>query len=39
MRYCMNSASMRFISVDKLEAEGYAQYAALFAQQNATQKK
>jgi len=39
MRYCMNSASMRFIPVDKLEAEGYAQYAALFAQQNATQKK
>lgn len=39
LRYCMNSASMRFIPVDKLEAEGYAQYAALFAQQNATQKR
>ena len=39
MRYCMNSASMRFIPADKLEAEGHAQYAALFAQQNATQKK
>ena len=27
-RYCMNSASMRFIPVDKLEAEGYGQYVA-----------
>jgi methionine-R-sulfoxide reductase len=30
MRYCMNSASMRFIPVDKLEAEGYGQYLPLF---------
>jgi methionine-R-sulfoxide reductase len=30
-RYCMNSASMRFIPADKLEAEGYGQYKALFA--------
>ncbi|HJQ36536.1 MAG TPA: bifunctional methionine sulfoxide reductase B/A protein [Thermoanaerobaculia bacterium] len=29
-RYCMNSASMRFIPVAKLEAEGYGQYASLF---------
>ncbi|HKO57405.1 MAG TPA: peptide-methionine (R)-S-oxide reductase MsrB [Thermoanaerobaculia bacterium] len=29
-RYCMNSASMRFIPVEKLEAEGYGQYLALF---------
>jgi methionine-R-sulfoxide reductase len=29
-RYCMNSASLRFIPVDKLEAEGYGQYAHLF---------
>ena len=26
LRYCMNSASLRFIPVDKLEAEGYGQY-------------
>ena len=30
LRYCMNSASLRFIPVDKLEAEGYGQYLHLF---------
>jgi len=30
-RYCMNSAALRFIPVDKLEAEGYGQYLSLFA--------
>ena len=30
LRYCMNSASLRFIPVDKLEAEGYGEYAATF---------
>jgi methionine-R-sulfoxide reductase len=30
LRYCMNSASMRFIPADQLEAEGYGQYAYLF---------
>jgi len=30
LRYCMNSASMRFIAVSQLEAEGYAQYLPLF---------
>jgi len=29
-RYCMNSASLRFIPADKLEAEGYGQYKKLF---------
>jgi methionine-R-sulfoxide reductase len=29
-RYCMNSASLRFIPVDKLQAEGYGQYLPLF---------
>ena len=29
-RYCMNSAALRFIPVDKLEAEGYGQYLGLF---------
>ena len=32
-RYCMNSASMRFIPVDKLEAEGYGKYLPLFKKQ------
>ena len=31
LRYCMNSASLRFIPADRLEAEGYGQYAKLFA--------
>jgi peptide methionine sulfoxide reductase msrA/msrB len=30
LRYCMNSASLRFIPVDRLEAEGYGQYLDLF---------
>lgn len=30
MRYCMNSAALRFIPVDQLEAEGYGEYVALF---------
>jgi methionine-R-sulfoxide reductase len=29
-RYCMNSASMRFIPASKLVAEGYGQFAHLF---------
>ena len=29
-RYCMNSASMRFVPASKLAAEGYAEYAPLF---------
>ncbi len=30
LRYCMNSAALRFIPVDQLEAEGYGQYTTLF---------
>jgi methionine-R-sulfoxide reductase len=30
LRYCMNSAALRFISAEDLDAEGYGQYAALF---------
>jgi peptide methionine sulfoxide reductase msrA/msrB len=29
-RYCMNSASLRFVPVAKLEEEGYGEYKALF---------
>jgi peptide-methionine (R)-S-oxide reductase len=30
MRYCINSASLRFIAAQDLESEGYGQYAHLF---------
>jgi methionine-R-sulfoxide reductase len=30
LRYCMNSASLRFIPKEKLKAEGYGEYAKLF---------
>ncbi len=30
LRYCMNSAALRFIPVERLEAEGYARYLPLF---------
>ena len=30
MRYCINSASLRFIPVDKLKEEGYGQFLPLF---------
>lgn len=31
LRYCMNSASLRFIPAEDLEKEGYGQYRKLFA--------
>ena len=34
-RYCMNSAAMRFIPVDSLEAEGYGRYLPLFGRKPA----
>jgi len=33
LRYCMNSAALRFIPKDDLEKEGYGQYKELFEQQ------
>lgn len=30
LRYCINSAALRFIAKDQLEAEGYGQYLTLF---------
>lgn len=32
MRYCMNSAALRFVPVGDLEREGYGEYRALFDQ-------
>jgi peptide-methionine (R)-S-oxide reductase len=33
LRYCINSASLRFIALDELEREGYGQYRKLFEPQ------
>ncbi len=32
-RYCMNSASLRFIPAEDLDKEGYGQYSALFGKE------
>jgi methionine-R-sulfoxide reductase len=32
LRYCVNSAALRFIPVEQLEAEGYGRYLPLFRQ-------
>src|SRR6201991_3619264 len=33
LRYCINSASLRFIHLDDLDAEGYGEYRTLFSNQ------
>lgn len=33
LRYCMNSAALRFVPVERLEEEGYGQYLALFEEE------
>jgi methionine-R-sulfoxide reductase len=33
LRYCINSASLRFIPADRLDEEGYGKYSALFGKQ------
>ena len=35
-RYCMNSASLRFVPVEKMEEEGYGEYLYLFEEQEIT---
>ncbi|MEM1227783.1 MAG: peptide-methionine (R)-S-oxide reductase MsrB [Planctomycetota bacterium] len=34
LRYCLNSAALRFVPADQLEAEGYGKYAQLFSSGN-----
>jgi peptide-methionine (R)-S-oxide reductase len=36
LRYCINSAALRFIKVDDLEREGYGEYRTLFEQTDET---
>ena len=35
LRYCINSAALRFIPVDQLESEGYGDYRSLFTTKEA----
>jgi peptide-methionine (R)-S-oxide reductase len=40
LRYCINSAALRFIHRDDLEAEGYGHYLSLFqAEDNSAQRR
>ncbi|HEY7878888.1 MAG TPA: peptide-methionine (R)-S-oxide reductase MsrB [Gemmatimonadaceae bacterium] len=39
LRYCMNSASLRFIPVDSLHAEGYGQFLPLFKREASSAAK
>ncbi len=34
LRYCMNSAALKFISVDQLQEKGYGMYLPLFGEQS-----
>jgi methionine-R-sulfoxide reductase len=34
LRYCLNSAALRFVPAEDLEKEGYGQYLPLFAQKS-----
>jgi methionine-R-sulfoxide reductase len=39
LRYCMNSAALRFIPVDELEKAGYGRYLSLFKSEQPTDLK
>ena len=38
LRYCINSASLRFIPVEKLKEEGYGEFLPLFSKPEASPK-
>lgn len=35
LRYCINSAALRFVHLDELEAQGYGEYKTLFTKEEA----
>jgi peptide-methionine (R)-S-oxide reductase len=39
LRYCINSAALRFIHLDELEAQGYGEYKTLFEGQSRPEKE
>ncbi|MGD0925919.1 MAG: peptide-methionine (R)-S-oxide reductase MsrB [Streptosporangiaceae bacterium] len=39
LRYCINSAALRFIPLDELESEGYGAYRTLFEQTDDTRSE
>ena len=39
LRYCLNSAALRFVPVTRLEAEGYGEYVSLFQKSAPVQKE
>jgi len=39
LRYCMNSAALRFIAKEDLEKEGYGEYLGLFSDRRETEKE
>ena len=39
LRYCINSAALRFIPVEKLEAKGYGEYVKLFRDEASAETK
>ena len=38
LRYCMNSAALRFIPVEELEAEGYGEFLTLFKGESSSEE-
>ncbi len=36
LRYCINSAALRFVALDDLESQGYGDYRSLFTTEEAT---